>query len=279
MKTRIISAAVAIVLLILLLLLHDTVVFNIAFALIGSLMVYELFGAYKERNRTCFIVLSIAITALLAVIPRFLDYNDYFGIYILCILAYICVSAAILLKEHKSLEIGRFATLCGYTLIIAVMCASISLIETADSEFGLENLIITFCGAWLADTGAYFVGTFFGKHKLCPEISPKKTVEGFIGGIVSNALLMLFVGYVISLFSKGLSVNYILLAVLGLVCAVLAVIGDLIASLIKRQCGIKDFGKIMPGHGGALDRFDSMVFVAPFMATALSMISVFKTLV
>lgn len=119
---------------------------------------------------------------------------------------------------------------------------------------------------------------FWGKHKLCPEISPKKTVEGLAGGIVSNALFMMLAGYLISVLGKGLVVNYALLAVLGIVNAVLGTIGDLTASLMKRECGIKDFGKIMPGHGGALDRFDSMVFVAPFMAAVLSVFSIFGTL-
>ncbi len=278
MKTRIISAAVAIALLIAVLCVHNTIIFNIAFALIGSLMVYELFGAYNEKKRAGFLAVSIIITAALAILPRFLDYKSNFGIYILCVLAYICISASILLKEHKTLEIGRFSTICGYTVLISGMVSSITMIESANPTFGLENLIITFCGAWLADTGAYFVGTFFGKHKLCPEISPKKTVEGLVGGIVSNALFMMLAGCIVSLFSKELTVDYILLAILGVFCAVLGVVGDLIASLMKRQCGIKDFGKIMPGHGGALDRFDSMVFVAPFMATMLSMLSVFKAL-
>lgn len=278
MKTRIISAAVAIALLIAVLCVHNTVLFNIAFALIGSLMVYELFGAYNEKKRAGFLAVSIIITSALAIMPRFLDYKSNFGIYILCVLAYICVSISILLKEHKTLEIGRFATICCYTVLIAGMVVSISMIESADPAMGLENLVVTFCGAWLADTGAYFVGTFFGKHKLCPEISPKKTVEGLVGGIVSNALFMMLVGYILSVLGKGLVVNYVLLAVLGVINAVLGTIGDLTASLMKRQCGIKDFGKIMPGHGGALDRFDSVVFVAPFMAAVLSIVNIFATL-
>lgn len=89
---------------------------------------------------------------------------------------------------------------------------------------------------------------------------------------------MMLAGYLISVLGKGLVVNYALLAVLGIVNAVLGTIGDLTASLMKRECGIKDFGKIMPGHGGALDRFDSMVFVAPFMAAVLSVFSIFGTL-
>lgn len=265
MKTRIISGAVAIVLLIGLLVLHSTFVFNAAFSMIGCLMVYELFKAYKQEKRYLLLIISFVFTVIMGMYPLFNKYLMLFGAYTLVMFVYIVLSAAILLKEHGSTDIGTHFAICGYTCIIAFSIFSISMIEYSNRDFGLENLILTFCGAWLADTGAYFAGTLFGKHKLCPEISPKKTVEGLIGGIISNALFMMMAGYIIALIRSDVSVNYGILAVAGVICAVLGLIGDLLASLVKRSCGIKDFGKIMPGHGGALDRFDSLVFVAPFM--------------
>ena len=271
MKTRIISASVAIVLLVAILWLHETIIFNIAFALIGSIMVYELFGAFKMKGNLLFLGLSILETAALAIMPKFLSLNDNARIYILVVLAYIVLAAVILLKEHETIEIGTFSSLCFITLAVGASMLSISVIE----QGGLENVILTLCGAWLADSGAYFVGTFCGKHKLCPKISPKKTVEGFIGGIATNAVLFMLIGLVVPLIDADSSPDYILLAVLGVACSLLSVVGDLFASLVKRSCGIKDFGKIMPGHGGAFDRFDSVVFVAPFMAICLTWFSVF----
>lgn len=271
MKTRIISAAVAIVLLAAVLYLHTTVVFNIAFAIIGSVMVYELFGAYKLKGHYVYLCSSIAVTSAFAVMPRFLIPDvGYFAV----ALAYIVLSLLILLKEHEKLEIGVIMTVAAVTLLVSAAMCSISLIEGSDEAFGLEKVILTLCGAWLADSGAYFVGTFMGKHKLCPKISPKKTVEGFIGGVLTNGILFMLFGLIVSMYDTSAKPNYLILGVLGLVCSVLSVIGDLFASLIKRSCDIKDFGKIMPGHGGAFDRFDSVVYVATFMAICLSMLDI-----
>ena len=132
----------------------------------------------------------------------------------------------------------------------------------------------------MGDAGAYFVGSAIGKHKLCPDISPKKTVEGAIGGVVTTGIIFVIYAYFyrmvqLSMGVDDFSVNYIVLAVVGMVCAVLGMLGDLSASLVKRQTGIKDFGKLMPGHGGMLDRFDSVLFVAPFLAIVLKFLPVF----
>jgi phosphatidate cytidylyltransferase len=119
-------------------------------------------------------------------------------------------------------------------------------------------------GSWGCDVFAYFTGVLFGKHKLIPEISPKKTIEGSIGGIVFATLGFLLLGFIMSKTGDA-SPNYIVLSVAGILCSVVSQIGDLIASLIKREHGIKDYGNIFPGHGGVLDRFDSILAVAPVL--------------
>ena len=134
-----------------------------------------------------------------------------------------------------------------------------------DENHSLFYVILSLCGAWIADTGAYFSGVALGKTKLCPEISPKKTVEGFIGGLVSNTLLFVLI-FLFYAKANGLYFGLfeaLKAGVLGLVCAAVSVLGDLTASVIKRQKGIKDYGNIMPGHGGLMDRFDSVLFVIP----------------
>ena len=143
--------------------------------------------------------------------------------------------------------------------------------------------MLCLAGAWLGDSGAYFVGTFWKfweKHKLCPEISPKKTWEGAVGGVLTVGLVFALYafGYQIVQGYRGYNfeVNYLYLVIMGFICGVLGIIGDLSASLIKRQYGIKDFGNIMPGHGGLMDRFDSVLFVAPFMMFVLSHFTIFK---
>ena len=135
-------------------------------------------------------------------------------------------------------------------------------------------ILLILCFAWGGDTCAYFAGRAFGKHKLCPVVSPKKTVEGAIGGVLGTMVFGVLVTVIYSIaadrmeeFTRsniGVSM-YVIIALLACVAAVLGIYGDLFASVVKRQCGIKDYGTIFPGHGGILDRFDSVMFIAPFV--------------
>ena len=126
---------------------------------------------------------------------------------------------------------------------------------------------LIFISAWGSDTGAYFTGIAVGKHKLCPTLSPKKTVEGSIGGIVFAVAVALIFGYVMNFtYGSNNGLNMIIaLAITTFFAAICSQLGDLSASAIKRFTGIKDFGKLMPGHGGVLDRFDSIMFTAPIV--------------
>ena len=132
--------------------------------------------------------------------------------------------------------------------------------------------LIAVLSAWVADAGAYFAGTFFGKHKLCPNISPKKTIEGAIGGVVVDVLVMLLCGVLFTeLYYQGQAkADYLVLFIIGFFGAALSILGDLSFSIIKRSCHIKDFGQVIPGHGGILDRFDSVIFTAPFVYLLVS---------
>ena len=135
-------------------------------------------------------------------------------------------------------------------------------------------ILLILCFAWGGDTCAYFAGRAFGKHKLCPVVSPKKTVEGAVGGVLGTMVFGVLITVIYSIaadrmeeFTRsniGVSM-YVIIALLACVAAVLGIYGDLFASVVKRQCGIKDYGTIFPGHGGILDRFDSVMFIAPFV--------------
>ncbi len=132
------------------------------------------------------------------------------------------------------------------------------------NEEGKYIYLLVFFGGWVSDTFAYFTGMLFGKKKLCPAISPKKTVEGSIGGVVAN--MIVFAGYAVVLrtfFDVG--ANIIFFAILGALFSVVGQFGDLIASSIKRHYNVKDFGSFFPGHGGVLDRFDSTLATAIVM--------------
>ena len=106
------------------------------------------------------------------------------------------------------------------------------------------------------------MGRLLGKHKLIPEISPKKTVEGSIGGVVFAVLAMLLFGFIVDSFFGDITVNYLVLGLMGFVLSIISQIGDLIASSLKREYGVKDYSNLLPGHGGIMDRFDSVMSVS-----------------
>ena len=133
-------------------------------------------------------------------------------------------------------------------------------------DFGVYGMLWIFVCAWLSDTGAYFAGTFFGKHKLIPRVSPKKTVEGAIGGIVACMLSCMLYLLISSRLGGDMSgITYPFAAVMGAIASAMSQFGDLAASAIKRDFNVKDYGNIFPGHGGFMDRFDSVMFIAPFV--------------
>lgn len=130
-------------------------------------------------------------------------------------------------------------------------------------ENGIFIFILLFVCSWIADTCAYFVGSAIGKHKLVPILSPKKSIEGAIGGIAGSAIIGGIYGFVLgNIIDKNVWLPFVLISAVG---AVISIFGDLAASAIKRNYDIKDYGKLIPGHGGILDRFDSMIFVAPIV--------------
>ena len=279
MLTRIISGAVGVVIMAGLLYCHDTLVLPIAVAAMVAIMLYELLRAVKMEK--CLPILA-AVEACGIAMP--LIYSKYYyikknfkdgeGCYVgksleiageYTVIAFgITLAAAFVvfvtwLRKHKEIRYEQvFFSLASMVLVPQAMSTMVR-IDRMDEEHGLFLLILGLCGAWIADTGAYFSGVALGKHKLCPEISPKKTIEGFIGGILSTGIV----------FAIAFGVHYDDLGigaaafVIGMVCAVIGTVGDLSASMVKRQIGFKDYGKIMPGHGGLMDRFDSVLFVLP----------------
>lgn len=274
MAVRIISAAVGIAIAIAVLFLHNTIVLPIVVSLLVAIMIFELFRAAKCEN--FYIPLSAAIAYGVFKIISFGSFLEAF-VFPLELAAVFLIFFMLILK-HKEINFQQTAFMLACMILVPESMITILKTEALDDNHGIVFLILGLCGAWIADSGAYFAGTFFGKHKLCPEISPKKTIEGLIGGIVTTAIIFVVFNavYVNFISSEKLHVNYILLAFAGAVCALIGTVGDLSASMIKRQCGIKDYGNIMPGHGGMMDRFDSVLFVMPTFYAFLSVTDIYK---
>lgn len=269
MKTRIISAAVAIVIALAVLALHKTIVLEIAVALLICGMLYEIFKAAGCEKYYPAEILCLAY----GVVSPFSQY--IWKAFPAVQMIFVMLVFACFLWQYKTVKFEKLAIMLVTTLLVTTSMCSLLTIHKMFGEHGLFVLILTLCGAWLADSGAYFAGTFFGKHKLCPNISPKKTVEGFIGGTLTNGLIFVIMGAVYGKLIADVSPDFFLLFVLGMACSAVGLLGDLSASLVKRQYSIKDYGNIMPGHGGVMDRFDSVLFVAPFMAVMLSTFELF----
>ncbi len=266
MKTRVISAIVGIILLVIVLSFFQTPVLNIAIMALALMAMYEFLTATKiSRNK----LLSAAAFLVAACFP-FVPMQKEMNLLPLFLLPYIAILFLILLKSHQNTRVEDIALVFMMSIGIPLSLSSaVYLRDNNGYTLGLYYLLLALCCAWFSDTGAYFVGCKFGKHKLCPLVSPKKTVEGLVGGLATCIVLNLLTAWIFvkvsTVLGAAMQVNYLRLLLISPFASLISVLGDLSFSLIKRQFGIKDFGNIMPGHGGVLDRFDSVLFTLPFV--------------
>ena len=178
----------------------------------------------------------------------------------------------VMVLNHAHISFTDVAVSMLGTVYVTVSLMHIYLLRTLPN--GKIYLWLPFIIAWLTDTFAYFTGVFFGKHKLIPSVSPKKTVEGSLGGI-AGAIVTVIVYQLVCSRIAGFEPDYVMGVVMAVVCSVASQFGDLAASCIKREHGIKDFGSIMPGHGGVMDRFDSVIYISPLVFMFVHYIGIF----
>lgn len=251
MKTRIISGLIMLPLLIVML-LGDYVLFGACFVL-SIIAVYEFFRGFHAMDvKPSYPIAVASAIGLYAIEFLHLGQKWYMLWLFLSVLA--CMLYLFRINERR-LE-DAMATLIGIVYIIFFMFHVTMVDRTGDT--GILVWLVIF-GAFGTDVFAYFCGVAFGKHKLCPNISPKKTIEGSIGGILGSVLVCGLFGL---FFAKPWFVHCL---ILGVLCGVFSQFGDLTASIFKRKMGIKDYGNLIPGHGGILDRFDSVLFTGPLI--------------
>lgn len=269
MKDRVFSGAVLIAFILAIVLFNNSfpIVLNISIALIASVAVYELIKAIGLGNRRLVVVPSMAAAAA---VQFFHFENANLLIYSL----YAAIIFCVLLKCHSEISFKDISVAMCMTIIIPLALQCIVTVRSLSAEHGVFYALVAVFSAWVPDCGAFFAGKFFGKRKLCPQISPKKTVEGFIGGIISSVAVLVIAGVVYSnlIYSGDNGVSVLSMLLIGFFSAFVSALGDLTFSLVKRSYGIKDFGNVLPGHGGILDRFDSIIFTAPFVYLTASML-------
>ena len=269
MKQRLITAAIGLMFLAVVLYFMYTPFFVIVFSALCAIAAYEIMSAAKVENKGI-MILALAFAAafpIFTVIKRFTMY-----IYLIILIFYIVLQLLIMLLNFETTRFEHVAIALFASLIVPFGFSSIIYLRDVYTIYpsmftkrdGIFLIVMALLCAWITDSGAYFVGRKFGKHKLCPKISPHKTVEGAVGGVVACVIVNMIVLFA---FRKTVVLHFSYLTVLPLsiVLSLLSMCGDLSASTIKRNYGVKDFGNIMPGHGGIMDRCDSLLFVAPIL--------------
>ncbi len=278
MLKRIITSIVALAVFIPILIFSDTWVFPVAMSICAAVGVFEMLDCLGLKKN---LFLTIPLCLAAAFLPAYMRhihreyasrsfvvegaaFNSFIklavGILFLMSL-YIFAVAVFGNKTVKVTDAGLLIATATY--IIGAFCSIVYIHDYI--PYGRYIYLLTFICSWTTDIFAYFTGRFLGKHKLIPAVSPKKTVEGAIGGIAFCVIAMVIFGLVIDRFFNSfgiISPNYGILAISGIFISIVSQIGDLVMSVIKRHYGIKDYGWIFPGHGGILDRFDSVLAVS-----------------
>ena len=276
MKKRILSAIVGIAFAVVVFTLNLTktpIILNIAVAVIACMSLHEILVATDFMQHRGIVFACYGLTVFAVCIPIF-PKEMWSMLMAAACAVYFFAMFVILLASHQQLQVERMALAMVVTGMIAMPYYSMIYMywtnkyDSGQYKYvGQSLIILAFLISWMTDIGAYFSGRFFGKHKLAPVISPKKTVEGAIGGFVFCMAMVSGISYLLTgpLNILPFDVNWPYLLIITAAGSVISMVGDLSFSVIKRAFNIKDFGKIMPGHGGVLDRFDSTLFVSPVL--------------
>lgn len=253
--------------------IYVPVVFSAILAVVALIAEYEMLKVFDVKNLP-FRILCMATSAAVVLLADF-NNKDY-GSFHLAIPLFPMVTAVVLLSlvmmvlDFEKLKFDQVVCSLFCALLTSEALATIILMRdvyitwayTYNKTDGVFFILFAFFCSWMSDGCAYFAGRAFGKHKLAPKISPKKTVEGLIGGVIGNEIFCGILWLVMNrCFGLGDNVSLAFVLISAPLLSLISVFGDLAASTIKRHHGIKDFGNLLPGHGGVMDRFDSSVFV------------------
>ncbi len=260
MKSRLLVAAVGIPFILWLILLAPLTALKTVLVLLSGIGAWELMKCVDApRYWRALVGVSASLTLLL---PSVLG-SDFFGLTVMaCLVAFFAIAVA------QAGKIKWHIVASSFFAITVIPYALSAFLRLSEAGYHRAFLLLPLIFSFASDSGAFFAGLAFGKHKLAPKVSPKKTVEGAIGGLLPNALPPVLFSLIMNL-GFGQHINYLSIALLGVICSAVAQLGDLSFSLIKREFGIKDYGTLFLAHGGVLDRFDRVIFVAPVLSSLM----------
>ena len=286
MKTRVITAVVGLAVLAAVLAFFDTIVFDFVLSAICLLAIHEVFSAMGFGKKQWYLYAAAVPFTLLVMLTSSQSVRALIlpFCFLLVLFLNVCQIAHV-----QTLDFGKLSgyvyfsgviVFCFYSLIHLKRCLPFAQYRYDAIYF----ILLILCFAWGGDTAAYFAGRAFGKHKLAPKVSPKKTVEGAIGGLLGGVIGMTVfklvadsMAHTLTVYppiemAAGPQISWGAVFALGIIGSTISQIGDMRFSVIKREFGVKDYGNLLPGHGGILDRFDSVTFVAPFVWLALQLL-------
>ncbi len=270
---RIISGAILVILISLLFVFSGyPLVVNFFVVLLSFLSLLEFFksSGYIENRLLFFLSSLFSVTIpFLHLLPRFGYSLIVFAVFVFVV---IITVALIVFYDKESLE--KICIAFSVSAIIPLFFST--MIYARLLKNGLFYLIMIFIVSWATDTGGFVFGKMFGRHKMCPKISPNKTIEGAIGGFLFSIGGFLIFSFIVDTFTDNISVNYFMVVLFAFIGSFFAILGDLFASILKRNYNVKDFGYLIPGHGGILDRFDSVLFAAPALFLLFEQYPLFK---
>ncbi len=263
MKTRILAGSVLASVLLLVVLVAPKELAAVLMGILQAIASYELLYRTRLVTKPRLVIFSASMAFAIAIWSFYEAVHAYF---VLMVLAYFLLMFSEMMRDHVKM---RFETLSmcfvGGLVVPYLMSSVVRILATSTGRY---VILIPFLIACCCDAGAYFIGVKFGRHKLAPVVSPNKTIEGALGGIGAGVLAMLLYTFILDV-PLRFDVSYGAAIVYGIFGCLVGELGDLCFSVIKRQTGIKDYGNLIPGHGGVLDRFDSILAVSPLVEALL----------
>lgn len=250
-------------------------VFEVTVGLLCCFCVYESLNALeitKHKSLTAIALVFSFMTPISMAVAKLINKNVYL-LPLSIALVFVYVFNVISMKKFENVKYNKASSAMFCTIVITLFLSHIIILRNYFKHGLFYMIMCIVCFAWATDIFAYIVGVCFGKHRFSPNISPKKSLEGSVGGTIICVLFSVLFVYVYCNI-KSLSFNLLSVIIFSLLCSLVGQIGDFSFSYIKRSFGIKDFGNVLPGHGGVLDRLDSLIFVAPFMCMLLNFFNI-----